>query len=32
MKVEPSSDQVKALLASASSATQALGGKVESRD
>jgi DNA-binding IclR family transcriptional regulator len=30
MKVEPSSDHVKALLASASSATQALGGKAES--
>jgi DNA-binding IclR family transcriptional regulator len=32
MKTEPSSDQVKALLDSASSATQALGGKIESRD
>ncbi|MET4346507.1 hypothetical protein [Bradyrhizobium sp. RT9a] len=32
MKVEPSSDQVKALLASASSATQALGGKIDNRD
>jgi DNA-binding IclR family transcriptional regulator len=32
MKVEPSSDQVKALLASAASATQALGGKIGSRD
>jgi hypothetical protein len=31
MKVEPSSDHVKALLASASSATQALGGKAEGR-
>jgi DNA-binding IclR family transcriptional regulator len=30
MKIEPSSDQVKTLLASASSATQALGGKIES--
>ncbi|MBP1093756.1 hypothetical protein [Bradyrhizobium diazoefficiens] len=32
MQVEPSSDQVKALLASASSATRALGGKIENRD
>lgn len=32
MKVEPSSDQVKALLDSASNATQALGGKIEGRD
>jgi DNA-binding IclR family transcriptional regulator len=32
MKVEPSSDQVKALLDSASSATRALGGKAEGRD
>jgi DNA-binding IclR family transcriptional regulator len=31
MKVEPSSDQVKALLDSAASATQALGGKAEGR-
>jgi DNA-binding IclR family transcriptional regulator len=32
MQIEPSSEQVKALLTSASSATQALGGKAESRD
>jgi DNA-binding IclR family transcriptional regulator len=32
MKVEPSSDHVKALLDSASSATHALGGKTEGRD
>jgi hypothetical protein len=32
MQIEPSSDQVKALLASASGATRALGGKTESRD
>jgi DNA-binding IclR family transcriptional regulator len=32
MKIEPTSDHVIALLASASSATQALGGKTESRD
>jgi DNA-binding IclR family transcriptional regulator len=32
IKVEPSSDHVKALLDSASSATQALGGKAERRD
>ena len=32
MKIEPSSDQVKALLDSASSATLALGGKVGGRD
>jgi hypothetical protein len=31
MKIKPSSDQVKALLDSASSATQALGGKAERR-
>jgi DNA-binding IclR family transcriptional regulator len=32
MKIEPSSDYVKALLDSASSATQALGGKTAGRD
>lgn len=32
MTIEPSSDQVKALLASAANATQALGGKVASRE
>jgi DNA-binding IclR family transcriptional regulator len=32
MKIEPSSEYVKALLDSASSATQALGGKAEGRD
>ena len=32
MKVEPSSDQVKALIESASNATQALGGKIKNRD
>jgi len=32
MKIEPSSDHVKALLDSASRATQALGGKTEGRD
>ena len=32
MKVEPSSDHVKALLESASNATRALGGKTEARD
>jgi hypothetical protein len=32
MNIEPSSDHVKALLESASSATQALGGKTAGRD
>ena len=32
MKVDPSSDHVKALLDSASSATQAFGGKAEGRN
>ena len=32
MQIEPSSDHVKALLDSASSATRALGGKTESPD
>jgi hypothetical protein len=32
MKIDPSSDHVKALLDSASSATQALGGKAEGRN